>query len=176
MTWRELLDRLAMEEVIGQAECPMMVRWTLVKLPLGLGKLMIHYFPPETTDRDPHDHPSSFLTLILKGGYFNTEWVKVDLPEQEYMEELEWIGRGRLIFRRASHMHVTETGERSAWTLIFMGPKQRKWGFLRIEDGKWWGFEKYIERFGGVIRCDPGQPQSGSNRDYRDYKGTHPSV
>lgn len=168
---RRALERLVKAEVIGQEECPMMVRWTLFKLPFGLGKLMVHHFPPNVTDRDPHDHPSSFVSLILKGGYFNTEWEDYG---GEIVPTIEWLGRGALVYRPVDHMHITETGDSGAWTLILMGPKIRKWGFYRIEDGKWWPFMDYIERFGGVIRCDPDAPEP-SGRDYRDYKGTHPS-
>lgn len=162
-------------EVIGQAECPLMVRWTILKFPFGMGKLMVHHFPPEVTDRDPHDHPSSFITLVLKGGYFNTEWEEYsDGFEVERIPTIEWLGRGAVRYRRADHMHVTETGEQGAWTVVLMGPKIRDWGFRRIEDGSWWQFEAYIRRFGGVVRCDA-PPDTMGQPAYRDYKGTHPN-
>jgi hypothetical protein len=174
---RRVLERLWVTEVIGQDECPLMLRWTIVKLPFG--KLMIHHFPPNVTDRDPHDHPSPFISLILKGGYFNIEWIKVDLPGQEHMAEVEWLGRGRLVLRRAKHMHITETSDQGAWTLVLMGPKtRREWGFLRLADDKWWEWKAYVERWGGVVRCDTGEldeEQPGEYAPYRLYKGTHPA-
>jgi len=174
---RILLERFWVTEVIGQEACPLMRRWTIVKFPFGLGKLLVHHFPPNVSDRDPHDHPSPFISLIVKGGYLNTEWAKIDLPGQEFMLNIEWLGRGRLVFRSAKHMHITETGDRGAWTVVLMGPKTgRDWGFLRIADGSWWEWKKYVERFGGVVRCDAEPDFMGQEKEpiYRTYKGTHP--
>lgn len=150
--YRELLSDFVEPEMIGHEDCPMMVRWTLFYR-WGV-KITIHHFPPDVDDKDPHDHPSAFLTFVLKGGYFNTEYVEVDLPDQKYMEEVEWIGRGRIVYRPAEHMHIVETNHLGAWTLVIMGPKERPWGFLRLKDRQWWFFEDYIERFGGVARCE----------------------
>lgn len=150
--FKALLEDFVEPEYIGHEDCPLMVRYTLFYR-LGV-KVTIHYFPPEVTDKDPHDHPSAFVSLILKGGYFNTEWVKVDLPDQEYMQELEWIERGRFIYRPAKHMHIVETNHLGAWTFVVMGPKSRPWGFLRLVDQSWWPFERYVEKFGGTARCE----------------------
>ncbi len=171
---RLLLDRFWDREVIGQAACPLMVRWTIFKLPFDLGKLCVHYFPSGVTDRDPHDHPASFVTLVLDGGYFNTEWEDYG---GEVVPTIEWLGRGSLRYRPAAHMHVTETAaDQGAWTIIVMGPKLREWGFLRIEDGKWWPWLTYVERFGGVVRCDAPPDMMGQQHpNWRDYKGSHPS-
>jgi hypothetical protein len=54
-------------ELIGPAECPILWRRTL--LVSRFGKLMLHRFVPGASDRDPHDHPSSFVTIVLRGGY-----------------------------------------------------------------------------------------------------------
>ena len=150
-----------------------MLRWEMLVLPFGLGKVMVHYFPPNVSDRDPHDHPSPFITLILAGGYFNTEWVPVDLDDQEYMPEVEWLGRGALRYRGAKHTHITETGDRAAWTLVFMGPKtRRRWGFLRVVDGtmSWWPWKKYVKEYGGVVRCDTGELDQRKEGQYAPYK------
>lgn len=61
-----------------------------------------------------------------------------------------------------------------------MGPLKREWGFLRR--GRWWHFEKYIELFGGVIRCDegpthvvqPGDHEEVGRRSADDYKTAPP--
>lgn len=165
---RVILERLWITEYIGQEECPLMRRWTLFKFPFGLGKLMVHHFPPNVTDRDPHDHPSPFVTLILKGGYFNIESVKIDLPEQEYMDEIEWLGRGALRYRSADHMHITETNDLGTWTLVLMGPKTRPvWGFLK--DGEWMEWIPYVEKFGGVVRCDTGELDDSQPGEYAPY-------
>jgi hypothetical protein len=176
-------------ETIGQEECPMMLRWEFLRLGKKPWlKAMIHYFPPNVTDRDPHDHPRSFLTLILRGGYLNTEFVKLDPPldlaygiRQNYMSEFEWMSAGMVRFRRAEHLHLTETGDAGAWTLVVMGPEKRDWGFVAA--GRWWAWRPYVERFGGVVRCDTGdldQEQEGEYAPYevtsRDYKQGRPPL
>lgn len=151
-----------------------MVRWEFLKLGRGPWlKAMIHYFPPNVTDRDPHDHPRDFVTLILKGGYFNTEWEKTEQGNVHVPTE-EWLGRGAVRVRRAEHMHTTETLDAAAWTLVVMGPEKRAWGFLR--NGRWWAWKPYVERFGGVVRCGTGEIDEGEADypPYRDYKGTSP--
>lgn len=147
-----LLNRRVGVEVIGQEACPMMLRWTF--LDLGFVRAMIHYFPPEVSDRDPHDHPRSFLTFVLRGRYVDTSWEKVDLPDQEYMATIEMVYAGRVIYRPAKHLHIVETDQVGCWTLVVMGPLQREWGFVRLNTMDWWPWGKYIQRFGGVIRCD----------------------
>jgi hypothetical protein len=156
---RRALDRLVKAEVIGQEECPMMVRWSLwLPGPRDAPwiKVLIHYFPPNVSDRDPHDHPRSFLTFILRGRYFNTEWVEVNLPDQKYMAEMELVEAGRVIYRRADHTHIVETDDYGCWTLVVMGPEHRKWGFLRGD--RWIPFRRYIDLYGGVTRCESNEP------------------
>lgn len=65
---------LPSRELIGPPECPILNRWTL--FPWGSHghsdrnlKLMLHHFLPSRDDRDVHDHPRSFLTIVLRGGY-----------------------------------------------------------------------------------------------------------
>jgi hypothetical protein len=171
-------------ETIGQEECPMMLRWSIwlpgpKKTPWF--KVLIHYFPPNVSDRDPHDHPRSFLTLILRGGYLNTEWVKFDPPldlgngeSQEWVPEMEWVGAGAIRFRRADHTHIVETTESGAWTLVIMGPERRPWGFLR--GNNWLPWKKYVDQFGGVVRCDTGELDEWQSGEYPPYevKGTNP--
>lgn len=148
-----------------------MVRWTVVKFPFGLGKLLVHHFPPNVTDRDPHDHPSPFITLIVKGGYFNTEWEKYG---EKTVPTVEWLGRGALRYRPAAHMHITTTDQRGSWSVVLMGPKTRAWGFLR--NGVWMAWKPYVERFGGVVRCDTGELDDSVPGEYAPYGTTPPPL
>jgi hypothetical protein len=172
---RRFLEKAYVTEVIGQDECPMMLRWSIwmpgpEKRPWF--KLLVHYFPPNVSDRDPHDHPRPFFTLILRGFYFNTEW-------EDYggivAPTIEMLRTGEVRYRPAKHTHIVETGDAGAWTLVLMGPEVRPWGFLR--DGKWWPWKPYVEEFGGVVRCDTGEldeKEDGEYPPYRKYKGSTP--
>lgn len=171
---RQALDDLIEVEIIGQEDCPMMLRWTFANL--GFLKGMVHYFPPNVSDRDPHDHPRPFLTFVLRGRYFDTSWEKYGDLEAPTIEMVE---AGGIRYRPAKHMHIVDTDDRGAWTIVVMGPLVREWGFLRLSTGLWWEWGKYIQRFGGVMRCEEGpshtvKPEDLDEPTYRDYKGSHP--
>lgn len=77
-----------------------------------------------------HDHPWGYMTIVLKGGYwehtpiFNAEGVK-------FAEFQTWRGPGSIICRGANEYHWLELDEgKPATTLFFMGPQKREWGFL----------------------------------------------
>lgn len=157
---RRQLEQRVPVEIIGQEECPMFLRWEFLKLGKApFLKAMVHYFPAETTDRDPHDHPRSFITFVLRGRYIDTSWEKVELPDQEYMQTIELVEAGQVIYRPARHTHIVETAEVGCWTIVVMGPEIREWGFLRISASKytshrWMPWKKYVDRYGGTVRCD----------------------
>lgn len=77
-----------------------------------------------------HDHPWSYLTIILKGGY--NEHIPLMNPQGKMIGELiHWRGPGSIIFRKATAYHWLELEDgKSATTLFFMGPQKREWGFL----------------------------------------------
>lgn len=154
---RLLLERNVKCEVIGQEECPMMLRWEF--LSTRFLKAMVHYFPAEVSDRDPHDHPRPFVTFVLRGNYRDESW----RPAGEYpgtvaeamgIPKCERVHAGAFRYRPAKHLHIVETDEVGCWTLVVMGPIVREWGFVRLTTGLWWEWGKYIQRFGGVARCD----------------------
>lgn len=127
-------------EVIGQPECPILHRRTLVST--RLGKILWHYFLPTSRDRDPHDHPASFLTIVLWGGYD-------DVSPDGTVDRLR---AGSIRRRQAEHTHTTYAGPRGARTLVLMGPKRKDWGFLR--EGRYWPWRVYERRFGHGFRCE----------------------
>jgi hypothetical protein len=154
---RGLLERNVEVEVIGQESCPMMLRWEFLNW--GFVKAMVHYFPAEVSDRDPHDHPRPFVTLVLRGNYRDESWLPGDTTHTASGIELppphgERIHTGAFRYRRADHLHIVETDGVGCWTLVVMGPVVRDWGFVRLATGSWWQWGRYIQRFGGVARCD----------------------
>jgi hypothetical protein len=65
-----------------------------------------------------HDHPWSFVSFILRGGY----WESTDGTVFHFRAP------GDVIYRRAEHAHtVKTTPPRIAWTLVITGPVRRKW-------------------------------------------------
>lgn len=177
--FKRVLNLLIEPEFIGQKECPLMVRWTLFDI--GILKAMIHYFPPEATDPDPHDHPRSFVTLLLRGAYMDKSWEQVswkDRQEAGYHIPVngvlthDFLTTGSFRYRPAEHTHITETGSQGAWSIVVMGRLVRPWGFMR--QGRWWPWKKYVEKFDGPIRCDP-EEMHHDGVSYRQYKTTAPA-
>ena len=63
---------------------------------------------------DLHDHYWSYLTIMLKGGYWETT------KKGQF-----WRGPGYIGLRKASDTHsLTIPDGKTAWTLIFVGPNK----------------------------------------------------
>ena len=103
--------------------------------------VFVHKFLKSDTE-DVHDHPWPFLTVILKGGYW--EWrPQFDAQGQKVGEIAKWCGPGSFRWARARQYHRVELDpEVTCWTLFCPGPKQRDWGFL--VRNKWIQWEQYL--------------------------------
>lgn len=180
-------------EVIGPPECPILHRWTLVpwgEYTDGLGrvgsgrpkknwKLLLHHFLPNADDRDVHDHPRPFVTLVLRGYYDDMRACDacggtgerlvrhvIDYPTTMSFTTVaacaackasgvvlrERMKAGMLRYRPAIHAHRTKVGPRGCWTIVIMGPLQRRWGFWR--GAEWFYWKDYEHKFGFGMRCD----------------------
>lgn len=90
-------------------------RFTLFSSPwfkVYLHRLKALVEPPEC-----HDHPWSFITFILKGGYneyHDGKWI--------------WRGPGSILYRPAEFSHNVVT-KGVAWSIVIVGNKKRNWGF-----------------------------------------------
>lgn len=103
--------------------------------------LFLHKFLKGDPD-DVHDHPWPYVTLILRGGYW--EWVPVFNTLGEKINEIRtWRAPGhwRLCSARSYHRIELEPGV-TAWTLFVPGPKQRDWGFL--VRNRWISHDQYL--------------------------------
>lgn len=97
-----------------------MRRW-VIETPLFM--LRLHHILRGDSREHFHDHPMSFLSLILWGGYVE------HTPKGSRTCRL-----GNLVFRRAEDLHYLELIGKSAWTLLVTGRYRRSWGF-HTEDG-----------------------------------------
>jgi hypothetical protein len=97
-----------------------------------------------------HDHPWPYMTIILKGGYW--EHTPVFNDDGKLLTEFQtWRGPGSIIKRNASEYHWLELdGDRPATTLFFMGPQERDWGFLvQVKKGvhRWISNTAYLDNW-----------------------------
>jgi hypothetical protein len=104
--------------------------------------IFLHKFLKGDPD-DVHDHPWSYTTLILKGGYY--EWVPIfDDNNKKISEVASWRKPGHFRTCSANSYHRIELDPAiECWTLFMPGKQTREWGFL--VDNKWVENEKYLE-------------------------------
>jgi hypothetical protein len=140
---------------------------TLIKLPRWLTrdrKLMVHHFLPNVEERDFHDHPRSFWTFVLRGRYFDLVPCRRCAADRvgyahphcprcfgRGVELGETMTAGIFRFRAATHRHITQAGREGAWTLVWMLPLERKWGFWH--NGEFLPWRAYKKRFGFGMQC-----------------------
>ncbi len=102
--------------------------WLLPYNRFGLA-VRVHEILRSDDGRVFHDHPWPYLSIILRGGYFE---VQPRFSDGMYDgEQMQWRPEGAWLFRRARSWHrlVVPEGQ-SCWTLFISGPKVQSWGFL----------------------------------------------
>lgn len=91
--------------------------------------IYLHQFCRSDDDRDPHDHPWDFTTIVLKGGYVDETW-HADHEGGRAVVGYEPCGPFSVRRRKAEHLHrVQLMPGRTSWSLLFIAPKRRSWGF-----------------------------------------------
>jgi hypothetical protein len=118
--------------------------------------LKLHHIRASDDDC-PHDHPWWFISLILKGGYYESRGV--------LLSKTAWYGPGRLLYRSAKSIHRLDLKTiyplvqvdmpsdashfdlppasyvQSCWTLVLTGRRIRNWGFYT--KGGWVPWRRY---------------------------------
>ena len=98
--------------------------------------IMFHRIYRADRQRELHDHPWNFLSLLLRGSYVE------DTPDG--LKTRRWFN-----VKRAEDRHsIREVSRSPVWTLVFTGRKRRTWGFW-VDGGtrwvKWTEYEKLDE-------------------------------
>lgn len=116
-------------------------RWRLIPIINGWYppfNLYLHHFLKSDKGRDLHDHPFPSMSILIKGHLW--EQMHDHWEYEEDMEKLDggkWVEKFWLkkipkwkpVYRTAKHRHRLILNHGDAWTLFFVGPKQRSWGF-----------------------------------------------
>lgn len=118
------LKRVDCFPIVGSDGSVFMRRFRLLRT--RWGNLYLHQFLRGDEDRCFHDHPWSFVTLILCGGY-----------SEEMPNGSRWRSPGTLLYRPATHRHRVECSK-PAWSLVFVRPKSRAWGFWTKAGWRQW--------------------------------------
>jgi hypothetical protein len=120
--WHWLLSFFPKEVIAG--ECPQlgpwMTRYTLFKRGRAWPRVFVHHIHRSDESREHlHDHPWSFVSVILRGGY----WEETKAGRRFYRP-------GLVLVRPAEWAHRLELNPGAqAWSLVIAGPIWRDWGF-----------------------------------------------
>ena len=147
MKWfLNFLDKIGRKRIVmdRQNNEPYLERYYLFlkerkKFPFNI---FLHHFLKGDPD-DVHDHPWSYATIILKGGYW--EWLpQFNNKGQKIGELAVWRGPGHFRLCRAESYHRIELDpDVQCWTLFMPGPQKREWGFL--VKNKWVPNGEYLQ-------------------------------
>lgn len=111
-------------ERLGLPECPYVIRW---RIETRWGSIRLHHWLSHDDDRAFHDHPWSFTTFVIKGGYADVS------PDGTEHLKAPAVRR-----RTAEHRHTVFPDKGGCWTIVVTGPRIRTWGF-------WAGGVKFIK-------------------------------
>lgn len=118
---------------------PYLFRLRIVQTPL-FGIFLHDIFEPDG-DRDPHNHPWAFVSIVLRGSYTEVLYPR---PERSkaYRKTQTW--RRWSIHRMGmDSAHRIVRAEPGLKTLILTGPRRSGWGFFTPEGYVRW--QDYVE-------------------------------
>lgn len=96
----------------------------------------LHWINKPDVEPYLHDHPVSFLSIVLCGGY--KEFRKID--EENLSGWRNWFN---VMIASPRDVHRITDVKSGTLTLVFMGPKVREWGFV-TPDG-WIHWQEYYK-------------------------------
>lgn len=118
-----LLDRLFLVKKIVSREGKVHFRrWRVVQTPWFA--VYVHNIARSDEERDLHDHPWPFVSIILRGGYL--EKIADSTGVRTVMH-----APGSVLFRRAEgEYHKITLWDGPTWSLVFTGPRTHPlWGY-----------------------------------------------
>ena len=114
-------------------------RLHLVKTPWFA--VCLHWFKKPDPEAHLHDHPVSFLSLVLRGGY-TEERYRDHVVRTEEHRWWNWVTANR-----DTH-HAIRRIEPGTLTLVFMGPKRQEWCFHTEKGLVHWKAYHHAQRLG----------------------------
>lgn len=95
-------------------------RYGLVKTPWF--NIYLHQLYAPNWHPNCHDHPWSFLAILVRKGYLE------QVGSKRYRRRI-----GAILWRPATFTHNVITPYGTSWSIIFTGPKSRDWAFKPCE-------------------------------------------
>jgi len=99
-----------------------LTRWRIVQTP-WFGVYLHRMLGPDSRPTI-HDHPWSFTSIVLRGGYVER---RLDPITREIpLRKVRWVNRMRTHDAHA----IMRLLRVPTWTLVFVGKRRRTWGYL----------------------------------------------
>lgn len=103
--------------------------------------IFLHHILRSDDDRDPHDHPWAFTSLMVVGSYFEHNYQALPDIGECLPSNIRFVRSGNLTRRKATDIHRLRL-RRPCWTLVLKGKRERKWGFWT--KGGWVYWREYL--------------------------------
>lgn len=105
--------------------------------------IRLHHIRSEDKDRDLHDHPADYRTLLIDGKYV----------EQDIFNVLHFHAQGSSRSARAETFHkIINVSEGGVWTIFIMKNRHNSWGFLK--DGFKIHWREYVDQKQLIVERD----------------------
>jgi hypothetical protein len=113
-----------------------------------IGGVFVHKMTAPDPGMDLHDHPWTFWSFILAGGY--TESRNLGLGELYRMrpigdDRFRWTWRK---FSRDECHRITFLHAKRSWSLVIHGPRRQEWGFYT--NAGWVKWDEYDDEARGL--------------------------
>lgn len=134
---------------VGADGDPYLDRLRIIQTPLF--GVYLHHIHRADRERDPHDHPWSFASLVLAGSYEELVWPdkRQRDPIKPPMCVLRERGRWSLRSIGLGSAHIITEVRGPLWTLVLTGPKRAEWGFWTHAGFVPWREYQYAGEDGG---------------------------
>ena len=102
---------------------------------------MLHWIWRADPQSDLHDHPTTFLSIVLRG------WYEEEVPDVGAAGQVRRRRVAFWNFKRAVDRHRIVALGKDTLTMVFAGPVVRAWGFYAPEG--WVAWREYVARHQG---------------------------
>lgn len=112
---------------------PYLDRLRIIQTPLFA--VFLHRIHKDDLDRDPHDHPWWFVSLVISGSYEEEIWNTADVAADPYCYQVVSVARIRVHGRFSVHatsrkiIHRITRIDGLLWTVLVTGRRHRSWNF-----------------------------------------------
>lgn len=112
----------------------------------------LHNIRKSDDDRDPHDHPWDFVTMLLSSGYHEEVWTPSSKGPGSpigMMRWTHWRPWFSTLRNPATHVHKVQLPEnKTVWSFVRVTGRKRKWGFWKAQDDgsyRWMYYRDYLK-------------------------------